>query len=183
MPIERAVPESSPLSHTAAAQELITEIRATRQRIPNFTIPESARETQSISGVASIPPPFVERAVVAISNHPNLVRPGAVDPERIRDLMSFAAAYESYADELAAMTSFVRHSIAAARHQAVTEALTTYALAQRLAKIPASADLAPHVADMRDALGKRGTRKTKAKTPTVPAVPAPSPVTPPPSKP
>lgn len=183
MPIERAVPESSPLSHTAAAQELITEIRAMRQRIPNFTIPESLHEKQSISAVASIPPPFVERAVVAISNHPTLVRQGAVDPERIRDLMSFAAAYESYADELEAMMSFVRHSVAAARHQAATEALITYALAQRLAKIPASADLAPHVADMRDALGKRGARKPKAKPPSVPAAPAPPPVTPPPSNP
>jgi len=182
MPIERAVPETGPLSHTAAAQELIAEIRATRQKIPNFTVPESVREKKSIATVASIPPQFVERAVVAVSNNPNLVRQGAAAPEVIRDLMSYAAAYDSYADELEAMASFVRHSIAAARHQAASEALTTYALAQRLAKVPATADLAPHVADMRDALGKRVARKPKAKPPAAP-VPAPSPVTPPPPKP
>jgi len=176
MPIERAVPETVSLSHTAAAQELIEEIRATRQKIPNFTIPDSLRAKQSIAAVAAIPPPFVERAVVALSNNPVLIRQGAAEPEQIRDLMSFAAAYDSYADELEAMASFVRHSIAAARHQAASEALTTYALAQRLAKVPATADLAPHVADMRDALGKRAVRKTKA-------TPASSPVTPPPSKP
>lgn len=181
MPNKRAVPETGPPSHTAAAQELIAEIRATRQRIPNFTIPESLRAKRSIATVASIPPPFVERAAVAISNSPNLVRHGSVEPEVIRDLMSYAAAYDSYADELEAMASFVRHSVAAARHLAATEALTTYALAQRLARIPATADLAPHVADMRDALGKRA-RKAKAKSSTAPA-PAPPPVTPPPSKP
>jgi hypothetical protein len=180
MPIERVVPESSPLSHTAAVQVLITEIRATRQRIPNFTVPDSLREKQSVATVASIPPQFVERAAVAISNTPSLARQGAADPERIRDLMSFAAAYASYADELEAMASFVRHSMAAARQEAVREALTAYALAQRLAKIHATADLAPYVADMRDALGNRVGRKTKAKPPTVPAAPAPSPVTPPP---
>jgi len=183
MPIERAVPETGPLSHTAAAQELIAEIRATRQKIPNFTIPDSLRAKQSIAGVAAIPPPFVERAMVAISNSPALVRQGAPEPERIRDLMSYAAAYDAYADELEAMASFVRHSIAAARHQAASEALTTYALAQRLAKIPATADLAPHVADMRNALGKRVSRKTKATPSTPPVAPAPSPVMPPPSNP
>jgi hypothetical protein len=178
MPIERVVPESSPLSHTALAQALITEIRATRERIPNFTVPDSLREKQSIATIASIPPQFVERAAVAISNTPSLVRHGGVEPERIRDLMSFGAAFESYADELEAMASFVRHSIAAAKQEAAREALTTYALAQRLTKIHATADLAPHVADMRDALGKRVARKTKAKPPTVPAANAPSPVTP-----
>src|SRR5947199_634353 len=96
MPNERVVPESSPLSHTDAAQVLITEIRATRQRIPNFTVPESPRAKQATATVASIPPPFVERAAVAISNTPSLVRQGAADPERLRDLMSYAAAYTSY---------------------------------------------------------------------------------------
>jgi len=183
MPIERVVPETGALSYTAVAQELITEIRAMRERIPNFTVPDSLREKQSIATVASIPPQFVERAAVAISNTPSLVRHGAVEPERIRDLMSFGAAFESYADELEAMASFVRHSIAAARHEAAKEALTTYALARRLATIHATADLAPYVADMRDALGKRVARKSKAKPPSVPAAPAPSPETPPPSKP
>jgi len=68
-------------------------------------------------------------------------------------------------------------------HEAGREALTTYALAQHLAKLPATADLAPHVADMRIALGKRGrkAKATPAPSPTTP-VPAPPPVTPQPPK-
>jgi hypothetical protein len=165
-------------------QERIDEIRAMRQKIPNFTIPESARAKRQISMVASLPPAFVEGAAVAISNSAGLVRAGATEPERIRDLMSYADAYEALAVELEAMAGFVRHSTATARNEAGREALTTYALAQRLAKLPATADLAPYVAEMRNALGKR-VRKTKAQpapTPTTPA-PAPPPVTTQPPKP
>jgi len=185
MSIERVVPETNPqTSHTAAVQERIDEIRAMRQKIPNFTIPESVRAKRQIVAVASLPPAFIERAAVAITNSASLVRSGGTDPDRIRDLMTFADAYESLADELEAMASFVRHSVATARNEAGREALMTYAAAQRLAKLPATADLAPYVADMRIALGKRPrkTKATPAPTPTTPA-PAPPPLTTQPPKP
>jgi hypothetical protein len=166
-------------------QVRIDEIRAMRQKIPNFTIPESKRAKRQIAPVASLPPAFIERAAVAITNSASLVRAGATDPDRIRDLMSYADAYELLAVELEAMASFIRHSVATARSEAGSEALMTYAAAQRLAKHPATADLAPYVEDMRNALGKRGPRKSKAQptpTPTTP-VPAPPPVTTQPPKP
>lgn len=176
MSIEKVVPETNPQTiHTAAVQERINEIRAMRQKIPNFTIPESRRAKQQIATIASLPPAFIERAAVAISNSASLVRAGAVDPERIRDLMTYADAYDALAVELEAMAGFIRHSTATARNEAGREALTTYAAAQRLAKLPATADLAPYVADMRIALGKR-IRKGKAQ-------PAPTPTTPPPAPP
>ena len=49
------------------------------------------------------------------------------------------------------------------RHLAGTEALTTYALAQRLSRQKRYAHLKPHVADMRRALGKQ--RKPKPEEP------------------
>jgi hypothetical protein len=173
--IEKAVPETNPQTiHTATVQERIDEIRAMRQKIPNFTIPESIRAKQQIATVSSLPPAFIERAAVAITNSASLVRAGATEPGRIRDLMSYSDAYEALADELEAMASFVRHSVATARTEAGREALMTYATAQRLAKLPATADLAPYVADMRIALGKR-VRKSKAKPAPTPATPAPAP--------
>ncbi|HEV7485686.1 MAG TPA: hypothetical protein VGQ65_08385 [Thermoanaerobaculia bacterium] len=175
MSIERAVPETNPqTTHTATVQERIDEIRAMRQKIPNFTIPESKRAKRVIASGASLPPAFIERAAVAITNSASLVRSGGTDPDGIRDLMSYADAYESLADELEAMASFVRHSVATARNEAGKEALTTYAAAQRLAKLPATADLAPYVADMRIALGKHP-RKTKAQPAPAPTTPAPAP--------
>jgi hypothetical protein len=67
-------------------------------------------------------------------------------------LVAYAGAYVPLADELEALAQFIRYSTTAARNLAGTEALTTYALAQRLAKEKRYAYLKPHVADMRRAL-------------------------------
>lgn len=54
------------------------------------------------------------------------------------------------ADELEALAHFIRHRVKLARNKAGSDALTTYALAQRLARRPETADPAPHVDQMRD---------------------------------
>lgn len=153
MATENAVP-AVPNIHTQAAQARVDELRAMRLAIPNFVIPTLNGGTRSLISAASVPAEFVELTVVAIRNSAALVR-GSADPDVTRDLISYADAYAPVADELEALAHFVRHSIAAAKNKAGAEALTTYALAQRLAKRPETADLAPHVADMRRALGLR----------------------------
>src|SRR5216684_3747587 len=147
----------SPVSHTDAAQLLVSS--------------------------ASVPPAFVELSAVAVKNSLPLVRGGDADPAQTRDLMSYAAAYGPLADELEALAQFIRHSIISAKSRAGGQALTTYALAKALAKRPETADLAPHVADMRRALGR--TRKAKSQPAPTPApVPSePLPVTPSPATP
>jgi hypothetical protein len=175
------VPVTNPQpSYLVTAQERVDEIRAMREKIPNFVIPSSKGERQRLTSAASVPPQFVEQVAMTIKNSAKLVAAGAADSDRIRDLMNFAEAYDSVADEFEAMAGFVRHSVTVAKNTAGSYALTTYALAQRLAKRPESADLAPHVDNMRIALGRKG-RKAKAQpepTPGTPA-PAPAPVTPP----
>jgi hypothetical protein len=141
-----------------------------RQRIPNFVIPASSIAIRRLVVVASLPPAFIELAAVAVTNSATLVRGSGTDPAQIRNLMSFAEAYAPLADELEALAHFIRHSVTVARNNAGNDALTTYALAQRLAKRPETADLAPLVRDMRSALGTRF-RNAKAK----PAPPAPVP--------
>jgi hypothetical protein len=153
-----------PQTYTDAAQALIEEIRALRHQIPNFTI-LSKGDGRRLVRAATLPPDFVELAAVAVKNNAALVRGKGADPEQIRDLMSFAQAYRPLADELDALAQFVRHSCLVAKNKAGSEALTTYALAQRLAKRPEYADLAPHIVDMRLALGNRAlTRKAKRGT-------------------
>jgi hypothetical protein len=144
-----------------------------RQRIPNFVIPESKGALRRLVVAASVPQEFIELAAVAVKNSAMLVRASGTDPAQIRDFMSFAEAYAPVADELEALAHFIRHSVKLARNKAGSDALTTYALAQRLARRPETADLAPHVNDMRNALGPRF-RRAKAKQ--VPQAPAPSPV-------
>jgi hypothetical protein len=175
---------STETSHTQAAQARIEEIRAMRQKIPNFVFPATKSERRRLTNAASVPPEFVEAATVAVKNAPVLSRAGAVDAEATRDLMAFADAYGPLADELDALAHFVRHSITAAKNKVGSDALTTYALTQRLAKRPETADLAPLADAMGRTLGRRRPKKASPATaPKAPAPQAPAPQTPPPQAP
>ncbi|HEY0144152.1 MAG TPA: hypothetical protein VGF48_24915 [Thermoanaerobaculia bacterium] len=156
---ETATP--SPSSHTDAAQARVEELRAMRLLIPFFTVPPDRIGRRRLTSKTSLPPEFVELTVVATSNHDALVLKRALTPAERRELQTYGEAYSPVADELEALAQFVRYSIAAAKARAGEDALDTYALAQRLAKRPEHADLAPHVADMRRALGNRGKRKAQ----------------------
>jgi hypothetical protein len=162
-------------SHTDGAQACVEDIRAMRQRIPNFVIPESKNAGRRLATVASIPQEFVELAAVAVKNSATLVRGSGADPVQLRDLMNFAEAYAPLADELEALAHFIRHSVALAKYQAASDALTTFALMQRLAKRAETADLAPYVTDMRNALGTRFRRAKAQKVPVPSPTPAPAP--------
>ena len=164
--------------HSDNAQARVEEIRAMRQQIPNFVMPTSKDELRKLSKAASVPQEFVELTAVAVKNSPLLVRGGGPDPDQTRDLMAYAEAYAPVADELEALAQFIRHSVITAKNRAGSDALTTYALARRLAKRPENAALVPHVEDMRRTLGARG-RKAKTEPAPTPETPAPT-TTPPP---
>src|SRR3954462_2126710 len=159
---------TTPASHADIAQARVEEVRSMRERIPDLVIPDSKGASRKLVSAATVPPQFIELTAVAVKNSDALVRKGGADPAQLRDLMSYAEAYEPLADELEALAHFVRHSVITARHKAGSDALTTYAIAQVLAKRPETADLAPHVADMKRALGKRGVARV-AKPEHVPA--------------
>jgi hypothetical protein len=140
--------------HAEVAQGRVEELRRWREQIPNFVIPASPTESRRLSNAASVPQEFVELTNLAVANQAALVRVEAATPAEVRDLTSYADAYTPLADELEALAQFLRFSVKVARSKAGYEALTTYALASRLAKRPATAGLAPVVADMRRALGR-----------------------------
>ncbi len=160
-------------SHLDEAIALIDDIRAMRQRVPNFVVPETKNAGRQLSPAASVPPPFVDLAALAIRNNEELTLGRDSSSVQMRDKMDFADAYDPVADELEALAHFVRHSVRVARNSAGSDALLTYAVAKRLAKRSETAALAPHVADMKSALGARA-RKAKAKPAPKPATPVPS---------
>ena len=176
-------PTPTQQSYAESAQERIAEIRAMRQVIPNLVIPESKGARKKLSSAASVPPQFVELAAVAVVNNASLVRAGNQDLAQDADLKLYAEAYGPVADELEALASFINHSVTKAKNKVGSGALTTYALAKRLAKLPETADLIPHVDDMSKALGRKGRgRKAKPQPAPTPAAPVtdstqPSPVT------
>ena len=149
------VPVTVPNNHTEAAQLRVEELRKWREQIPRFAIPETSDATQRLSPAASVSPEFIELTNIAVANQTDLVRADSTPPAEIRDLVAYADAYVPLADELEALAQFIRYSTTVARNVAGTEALTTYSLAQRLAKQPRYAHLTPYVADMRRALGKQ----------------------------
>jgi len=165
-------------THSENAQARVEEIRAMRQKIPNFVFPTVKGERRRLTKAATVPPDLIELTAVAVKNNVALVRGGRPDPEVLRDLSAYADAYSPLADELEALASFVRHSVTAARNTVGIDALDTYALTQRLAKRPGTADLAPLAEAMGRALGRR--RKTKVSP--APAPGTPSSTTPSPTK-
>ena len=174
MSTQNEVPVTPQPSYMDMAVAIVDEIRGLKDRIPNFAIPESKTASRRLVKAASVPLAFINLVALAIRNYEELARGGNTSPAQIHDLASFAEAFAPLADELEAMAFFVRHSVRAARNQAGSEALTTYALAQRLAKRPETASLAPHVEDMRIALGNFG-QKAKSKPAPTPATPGTSP--------
>lgn len=169
-------------SYADSALAFVEELRVMRQKVPNLVIPETRDARRKLANAASVPPEFVELASMAVKSHAPLVRGSGQDLAQNSDLKSYAEAYGPVADELEALTTFVRHSVTKALNTVGSEALITYALARRLSKRPESADLIPHVDAMGKALSKR-IRKSKSKPAPAPAPPVtpdptqPSPVT------
>jgi hypothetical protein len=174
-----ATPSPSPVSYIDAAQALVQQAHDMRQQIPNLVFPLKG-QGKRLSAVASVPQEFVELTAVAVTNNAPLVIAGGTDPAKARDLMSYADAFGPLAGELEALASYVRHSVTAAKNEAASDALVTYAMAKTLAKRPATADLVPHVDEMSRALGRR--RKSKSSKSSK-SQPAPSPATPVPAEP
>ena len=151
---------------------MIETIRGMRGTIPNFVIPETKADRVRLNAAASVSADFIETAVVAVKNNPVLVRGGAdSDPDTVRDLLSFAEAYDPGADELGALMKFIRHSTKAARGRAGTEALLTYEVTKRLAKHPATADLVPVRDAMKRTLGMKRPKPQTQPTPDTPPTP------------
>ena len=152
---------STPVSHTDGAQALIDKIHALRDSIPNLVVPTAPNANQRLASAARVSHDFVEMTVTATANSSHLTVAGSLDATKMRDLLSYAEAYGPAVAQLEAVTEYLKHSVMAAKNQAGSQALTTYSLARRLAKQPATAYLAPLVAAMRDKLGAKG-RPTKA---------------------
>jgi hypothetical protein len=134
-----------------AAHALLEKVTGLRQEIPTFEFPVVPGTRRLTNGVKNISPEFMEQSNVALKTREELKR-GAVDPEQLRDVFQCAVAYEPVADALEALAQELRTSVDTAKHKAGTEALITYAVAQRLSKRPEYADLVPIVQAMRRAL-------------------------------
>ncbi len=77
MSTQNEVPVSPEPSYTDGAQALVGDVRAMRDRIPNFVIPDSKGASRKLVSAATVPPPFIELTAVAVKNSDRLTREGA----------------------------------------------------------------------------------------------------------
>ena len=87
-------------NHSENAQALVGDLRAMRQKIPNFVFPTVKGERRRLTNAASVPAELIELTAVAMKNNAALVRGQSAGPEGLRDLLSYADAYAPLADEL-----------------------------------------------------------------------------------
>src|SRR4029079_2041353 len=90
-------------NHSENAQALVGDLRAMRQKIPNFVFPTVKGERRRLTNAASVPAELIELTAVAVKNNAALVRGQSAGPEGLRDLLSYADAYAPLADELEAL--------------------------------------------------------------------------------
>ncbi len=84
----------------------------------------------------------------------------------MRDVIEFAAAYGSVAEELEGVAKGIRNTIAARRSEVGVAALQAYAIAARMAKIREHAALIPHVGEMKRTIGRGRGRAVPKPSPT-----------------
>jgi len=136
-------------SRVEAAAAMIVRIDQFVADIPKFPI--VSRSAAQLAAASAVPPEFIEQSNVALIAEQALTRPG-VDAGQNRDLVAFSIAYGPVADAMEAAAATIRRTAADARAKAGSEALTTYAIAQRLATHPETAHLSALVENMRRTL-------------------------------
>jgi hypothetical protein len=163
-------------THVEAAKALIDQIHAMQQQIPTFSFPAERNSTQKLVSAASVPHEVIDKVTALVQTKP-LLTGNDLGPNELRDLVSFASSYGPVPDELEAFAQGLRHSVMTALNKAGSAALTVYEVAKRQSRRPESADLRPHVADLKRLLGTRfkGGKKAPRTTPT--PAPQPSPQT------
>lgn len=162
-------PPEPPNAHEAAVAAHIGLLRSIQANIPGFTHIGKSRQ-QSLNSAASVPDRFLEAAAAACDGSRHLAIASKVGGPELRDIVAFSRAYATFAEELMVLARGVRHTIAVRRSALARNALRAYRVAKSF-DIPAEAEpLAPHLQEMKRALG----RGRRAKSTTAP-VPQPSP--------
>ena len=125
----------------------------------------NSQAARRIIANAAVPDGFLESVSVAVQSSPSLKDASAVDPEAVRDVIRFSAAYAPVAEELEALARAVRHTISVKRAETAQSSLAAYDLAKGLARKTDGADLVPHIAEMRKNLNRGGSRRRMAAKP------------------
>lgn len=151
-------PTPTPTEAELLARELLEAINALAARIPRLE-----NRHPSTAGSAHrhrlVPKHFISSAVAAVEGTPLLQGVRKFDSDDARATMQYNEAFLPVARKLAALTADLKYTLEAERARIADAALQIYDIAKALARDPAGADVAVHVAILKRDLGRKGRKK------------------------
>ena len=171
--------DPQPTSAPITPEELVAQLRAYRERIPDYgqlTIPAAQQRRRA----ASLNTGFVISTINAAGASETVQAAIGQTPADLQSQQSDIVRWSAVEDELRAMLKGVAAANLVRRHRLGTVALQTYSISRNLVRSPQHADLLPHVQEMkRLAKHKKAEKIAEPK----PADPAPHQTTPSPAEP
>jgi hypothetical protein len=153
-----------PVPEPIKPEEMVAQLRAYRERIPNYgqlTVAEAQRKRR----VASLKPGFVNASMNAVGASQTVETALGTTSADLMEQNADVVRWAQVEDELRALLKGVVSANLIRRHQVGVAALQSYAISRQLVRSPEHADLLPHVAEMT----RLSRRHRKAETPADPA--------------
>lgn len=166
-------PESPPIS----AEEMVMQLRAYRERIPNYG-QLTQKQAQQLRPFARLKPAFLAASFNAIGASDTVV--SAVNGETPAELTQVQAdvmRWKAVEDELKALLKGVSTANLIRMHRIGLAALQAYGVTRQLVRRAENADLLPHVAEMQR-LAKPTRKRAGSTQPAPEPQPAPAPADP-----
>jgi hypothetical protein len=115
----------------------------------------------------NVPVAFLATTISSVEQHETLQVVQKLDPITARDTLQYIEAFRPVLDKATAFERNLAFTLNSLKALLVADALQIYDVAKGLARDPASADMAAHVANMKRDLGRRG--RPRLKKPPAPA--------------
>ena len=151
-----------PSSHDVAARDALAQIRAIVQAVPGYGF-AGTMHRRRISFLSAVPDRFFYAVALALDALPVLAAAAGVTGAELRDAVSYSNAYRPFATELTLMANGVVQGVIATRAEKANLGLKAYRLSRGYNSPGDRELLVPHLAGMREALG-RGRPKSKSST-------------------
>lgn len=153
-------------------EQVIEQLRALRERIPDFVLLPNDRQLKQIRRVANLDIEFAHEAIHSVGASDIVQTVIGNTPDELYEAADEDGRWSAVESELRAMLSGVAAANLVRRQRINLAVQQAYTVSSQLVKLEEHAHLLPHVERMRR-LRKLGRRRTKPAAETQPATPAP----------
>jgi hypothetical protein len=155
-------PTTTPSPTTTRYQELANQFSAQLDEllaiIPNMEASHVSIAT-FVRSHLNVPTEFLATAIAAVEQTPELDAVGKLNVVAARDTLQFIEAFRPIHDKIVSVANRLKFTLNSRRATLAADSLQIYNIAKGVARDPASADVAAHVANMKRDLGRRGRPK------------------------